>query len=313
MKRILFILVLLCTILSCNNKKPVQELSKDEEIYQKSGIKETIAYLEKKAKEDPTKKAYNYARMGYYYIEEKDYENAEKVLVKALETDPKLGFAYNELGYIYSIQEKSDLALKTYVKGAEEDPEMPGNFYGAGVMYSGLEEYDKAESYLKTALALYKKNKDNEKAGKSAKSLYFVYWSLGDKEKAKTFLSEAISDGLEKGYFLSQKANIYHSEGKFDEALKYNLEGIKADPEEAENYFGAGVSYYNKRDNKQALKYFEKVVPIYKKSNNLNYLGDAYAYMYKISITEGNKEKADEIEKTAQNELGKENWEKKKF
>ena len=115
MKRILFIMVLICTILSCDTKKSEQTKAKDEEIYQTSGIKETISYLEKEIKRDPGSKAYYQARMGYYYIEEKDYANAEVMLKKALETDGNLGFAYNELGYMYSLQDKQDEALKTYI------------------------------------------------------------------------------------------------------------------------------------------------------------------------------------------------------
>jgi tetratricopeptide (TPR) repeat protein len=313
MKKILFILVLLCMVLSCDNKEKAPKLSKDEEIYQNSGIKETIAFLEKEIKKKPSDKGYYYAKMGYYYIEEKDFENAEKFLNKALEIDPGLGFAYNELGYMYSAQGKGELALETYVKGAGKDPKMGGNFYGAGVLYSELGKYKEAEGYLEKAVTIYEEAGDIEKAGRSAKSLYYVYWALGDEKKVQDFISKAISSNLKKSYFLSQKANIYNREGKFDEALKYNLEGIKADPEEAENYFGAGVNYYNKRNNKQALKHFEKVVPMYKKNNNIDYLGDAYAYLYKINTEEGNKEQAAEIEAAAQKEIGKENWEKKKF
>ena len=72
-----------------------------------------------------------------------------------------------------------------------------------------------------------------------------------------------------------------------------HFDALLADPQRvdffeihAENYFGAGVNYYYKRDNKQALKYLEKVVPMYQKNQSLDYLGDAYAYLYKINIEE---------------------------
>ena len=313
MKKIFFIILLVCMILSCEITKKGEDIPLDLEIYQTSGIKETVAYLEKMGRKEPLNKAYYLAKTGYYYIEEQDYEKAESILKKALEINENEGFAYNELGYLYSIQDKSDMALEIYVKGTEKDPEMAGNFYGAGVMYSNMKEYAKAESYLEKAITLYKKADVGEKADKAARQLYFTYLDQGEREKARDFLSTSISKGLDKGYFYSQLANFYFEDKEFDNALKNNLKGIKADPEEAENYFGAGVNYYYKRDFKQALKYLEKVVPMYKKANNLSYLGDAYAYLYKINIEEGNKNKADEIEETAKQELGKENWEKIKF
>ena len=313
MKKIFFIMVLMCMILSCNTSKSSEEIPDDLKIYQESGIEETIKYLEKMGKTEPLNKSYYLAKMGYYYIEEKDYEKAEAVLKEALKANPNEGYAYNELGYLYSIQEKHEMALETYVKGSEKDPEMGGNFYGAGVLYSDMKDYDKAEKNFEKALALYKKAEVNDKADKAARQLYFTYLNKGERDKARQFLNDSVSKGLDQGYFYSQLANFYYEEKNFEQALKYNLKGLKADPDEAENYFGAGVNYYYKRNNKQALKYLEMVVPMYKKSQNLDYLGDAYAYLYKINIEEGNKDKADEIEAAAGQELGKENWEKKKF
>ena len=313
MKKILFFIMLFCMVLSCDSTKKEDEKPQDLVIYETSGIAETIAYLEKMGREIPEDKAYYLAKMGYYYIEEKDYEKAEAVLKESLKVSGKEGLAYNELGYLYGIQGKPDLALETYVKGTEMDPEAAGNFYGAGVLYSDLKDYEQAEIYLKKAVTLYKNSEVDDKADKAARQLYFLYLDQGDRKKAREFLSASISKNLDKGYFYSQLASFYFEEKEFDKALKNNLSGIKADPEEPENYFGAGANYYYKRDNKQALKYLGKVVPMYKNINNLSYLGDAYAYMYKIYIEEGNKEKADEIEAAAQQELGKENWEKKKF
>ena len=235
MKKIFFIMVLMCMILSCNTSKSSEEIPDDLKIYQESGIEETIKYLEKMGKTEPLNKSYYLAKMGYYYIEEKDYEKAEAVLKEALKANPNEGYAYNELGYLYSIQEKHEMALETYVKGSEKDPEMGGNFYGAGVLYSDMKDYDKAEKNFEKALALYKKAEVNDKADKAARQLYFTYLNKGERDKARQFLNDSVSKGLDQGYFYSQLANFYYEEKNFDEALKYNLKGLKADPDEAEN------------------------------------------------------------------------------
>ena len=104
MKKIFFIILLVCMILSCEITKKGEDIPLDLEIYQTSGIKETVAYLEKMGRKEPLNKAYYLAKTGYYYIEEQDYEKAESILKKALEINENEGFAYNELGYLYSIQ-----------------------------------------------------------------------------------------------------------------------------------------------------------------------------------------------------------------
>ena len=45
MKKIFLIMLLVCTVLSCNNLKSEEKLPDDLKIYQDSGIEETIKYL----------------------------------------------------------------------------------------------------------------------------------------------------------------------------------------------------------------------------------------------------------------------------
>ena len=316
MKKILFIILLVCMIFSCSDKSTEEPQSKEEEIYQTSGINDTIKYLEKMAKTDPKNKAFYLARMGYYYIEEKDYKNAEDILKKALETDQDMAFIHNEMGYLYGLQGKKELSLESYIKGTESKEEMVENFYGAGSVYLELGKFKEAESYLRKAAALYENRGqagDKIRAGMAVRSLYVAYRNTKDIEEVKAFINDSISKNLDKSYLCNQMAYIYYGEGKFTEALKYNLDGIKADPEYPDNYFGAGVISYHKGDKKKALEYIGKVALMYKKDNNTEALGSAYAFLYKINIEEGNRDKADEIEAAAQQELGKENWEKKKI
>ena len=79
-----------------------------------------------------------------------------------------------------------------------------------------------------------------------------------------------------------------------------------------ENYFGAGISYYYKGDLDNAAKYFEEAARLYRETDNKEYLGETYAFLYKTVIENNDGEKAAEVENAARNDLGSMEWERKK-
>lgn len=316
MKKILFMIMLLSMLLSCdkleNKSTKTKSLSKDEEIYKTQGMEKVLSYLEGQANTDIKNKAFYHARIGYYYIEENDYENAEKMLKQAIEEDPNLGFAYNEIAYIYLKNENEDEALKYYLLGIERDKTAGGNFLGAGSIYYGKQEYDKAISYLEKAVEVYGKNDDMVSLEKAYRTLYFVYYEQKDADKIEKLLKKAVKEDIDKTFFYNQFAMLYYNQKDFDKGIKYSNLGIKSNPNYVENYYMAGLNYYAKGNMKEAEKNFEKTIPLYKNTENLDYLGDTYSVLHRIYINEGNAEKANEIEKKAVRDLGAENWEKKK-
>ena len=105
---------------------------------------------------------------------------------------------------------------------------------------------------------------------------------------------------------------FYIKERRFSDALKYNLEGIKADSGSMENYFGAGIGYYYKRDLDNSVKYFEEAARLYREAGNKEYLGETYAFLYKTALENNDGEKAAQVEDAAKKDLGSMEWERKK-
>ena len=420
MKKLLLVLFFLGITSLYNGGPLVRVTDYDYDMYYSKGIDETIKYLENMAKLESAKKALYHAKMGYYYYEEKDYKNAEKMLKKALSEDPDMEEAYIKIGSLYTLQGRSKEALEYYLKGTRLKEKHPDIFFGAGVSYFDLGNFEKSAEYLERAVNMYKMANKQEELNRAAILLYYSYDSAGDDVKMEKFLKNAIERDIHKAVFSQKLSELYHSKGmnkaairyvqigirnnpenadtyylagvlyyetkkykeseeylkkaaelynddenntgveraydgiyhvknysgtkdelenflktsienninkasfcshlaafyikerRFNDALKYNLEGIKADSYSMENYFGAGISYYYKRDLDNAAKYFEEAAKLYRETDNKEYLGETYAFLYKTAIENNDGEKAAEVENAARNDLGSMEWERKK-
>ncbi|MCP1224463.1 tetratricopeptide repeat protein [Sebaldella sp. S0638] len=420
MKKLLLVLFFL-GITSQYKSGPLVRISDyDHDIYYSKGIDETIKYLENMTKVESSRKALYHAKMGYYYYEEKDYRNAEKMLKKALSEDPEMEEVYLKLGALYTLQGQSAKALEYYLAGTKLKEKYPDMFFGAGVSYFDMDNFEKAAEYLERAVNMYKMENKEEQLNRAVILLYYSYDSIGDDEKMEKFLKRAIERDINKAVFSRKLSELYYAQGmsktalryihigmrdepehpdnyylagvlyyetkkykkseeyfrqavklysdegndsgiaraydgiyyiknysgtkdeleeflktsignnvnkanfcshlaafyikerRFSDALKYNLEGIKADSYSMENYFGAGISYYYKGELDNAVKYFEEAAKLYRKTDNKEYLGETYAFLYKTAIENNDGEKAAEVENAAKNDLGSMEWERKK-
>lgn len=138
------------------------------------------------------------------YIDQKKYDEAERMLNEAISHDPSTGAYYLSLGLLQENQEKGDESLATYKKAVEMDPENPftNYHYGRAILqkYDRLDqsagdmsqaEYNKyhyetlrpllleAAGYLEKAYAL-----DNELTD-PLRYLKNVYYVLNDGENLK--------------------------------------------------------------------------------------------------------------------------------
>ena len=420
MKKLLLVLFFLGTASWYNSGPLVRITDYDYDMYYSKGINETLKYLENMAEIESAKKALYHAKMGYYYYEEKDYGNAERMLKKALSEDKEMEEVYIKIGTLYSLQGRNKEALEYYLKGTRLKEKYPDIFFGAGAAYFDLGSYEKAAEYLERAVNMYKMANKRDELNRAAILLYYSYDSIGDDGKLERFLKRAIERDIHKNVFSKKLSELYYSKGmsraairyvhigmrnepenadtyylagvlyyetkkykeseeylkkavelygeegnntgveraydgiyyvknysgtkdeleeflktsignninkatfcshlaafyikerRFSDALKYNLEGIKADSYSMENYFGAGISYYYKGDLDNAAKYFEEAARLYRETDNKEYLGETYAFLYKTVIENNDGEKAAEVENAARNDLGSMEWERKK-
>ena len=165
--------------------------------------------------------------------------------IKAINYDSKFVQAYDNLGKAYRMLEKYDLAIKSYnislkifpsgsiahqnlavvyteqnmwIKAIEEykilvilRPQNPEGYYGLANAYRNTYDFNLALSNALNALTLYKKKPPNY-IGDSYAQIGLIYYDLGNKSQAKTYIQIAkekyISNNLESLYNDTFSSNI---------------------------------------------------------------------------------------------------------
>ena len=281
-----------------NYEKAAEYLERAVNMYRSSGNKEQL------------NRAVALLYYSYDYLGSE--EKMEKFLKSAVERDiNKAGFS-REISKIYHARGMNRDAMRYVRIGMRNDPEYADDYYMAGILHYEKKKYDKAEDYFMKAVKLY--NSDNDKFGveRAYTGLYYVKNYSGTKEELEEFLKTSIQNDINKAYFCSNLAAFYIKERRFNDALKYNLEGIESDSASMENYFGAGIVYYYKRDMDNSIKYFEEAARLYREAGNKEYLGETYAFLHKAAVENNDGIKAAEVERDAKKDLGSMEWERKK-
>jgi tetratricopeptide (TPR) repeat protein len=132
-------------------------------------VQQFLVALEPDVKGDDQIRAFTADNLGGLYANKKDYDDAEKWLLKAIDYDSTYGLTYYHMGLLY------------FIKGNSTD---------------SVSDYRTAEEYLKKGLGLHK-NPD----GNTHLLLAKVYTQLGEKERAKEEAGRAIKIGLNEQYY----------------------------------------------------------------------------------------------------------------
>jgi tetratricopeptide (TPR) repeat protein len=252
------------------------------------------------------------AMLYYSYKNIGDEKKMEKFLKSSIEKDINKADFSRELSRRYYTKGMDKDAFRYIRIGMRNDPEYAGDYYFSGILYYEKQIFEKSEAHFKKAAELYAENKDYKGLEQAYIGIYNVKNHSATKAELEEFLKTSIQNNINKAYFCSNLAAFYIKERRFSDALKYNLEGIKADSGSMENYFGAGIGYYYKRDLDNSLKYFEEAARLYRKAGNKEYLGETYAFLYKTALENNDGEKAAQVEDAAKKDLGSMEWERKK-
>jgi len=216
--------------------------------YEKDSLAEAHSHFEKALRADP-----NFFDAWYYgaypYIYEKKYVQAKVMAEKALAINPDspkvdllfadiaqgegdtgeverrstnviakasdnflLTSAYSNLTWVYWVRKEYDLADKAYQKIIELEPASPWAKINYSSFLVSIESYDKAIDYGKQALKL-------------------MDFGMGH-----NILGQALCG---KGIYL------YWKENRPDEAKGFFEEAVQHDPDNADAYYGLGMSLYN--------------------------------------------------------------------
>ncbi len=92
-------------------------------------------------------------------FEQRDFEKAESLYVKAATTDPDNSKIYSRLGAIYLEQKNFYDARDAFLQAAKIEPDLASRHVNLGLAFMGLKDYYKATDTFQKALDLDKKNK----------------------------------------------------------------------------------------------------------------------------------------------------------
>lgn len=169
--------------------------------------------------------AVDYLQQAITLMGKPDYEQAERLVRKALEIESRYAEAHSVLGDIYANQENFDKALEEYRKVLLIDPEYVEAYFDIGNVYflkdelvKGIEYYNKADEKGYRNYELYR-------------NLAKLYEQLGNEELTLRNYNRAIREEPLMAELRLEKIEYEIGQGRFLEALEAleELQGIEPD------------------------------------------------------------------------------------
>jgi tetratricopeptide (TPR) repeat protein len=192
---------------------------------------ETTVITREMASPSENKEAMEAYNKGSYLLKEKQFEEAEKYLLRAIELDNKFVDAFDHLGLVYRNMNRYEDAEKMYLLSIEINPNNSVPYINLAIVYRRQGRYEDARQlYLRA-----------QKIDQDDPEPYFgigVLYQMAERfELSIGFINIAIQKYYEKGsmligdaYFV-QGNNYYYME-KYDEALKYYKAALIFNPED---------------------------------------------------------------------------------
>jgi tetratricopeptide (TPR) repeat protein len=131
------------------DKKDFSVIRKSSEHATEKAIKVNV--VENKAYIDLGKDK-KYVNVGWFYIQQGRYPEAEKMFKKAIEMNPKNDVAYADSGNLYNRQNRYREAETMFKKALELNPNNTSAYDGLGICYREQKRYQEAEAMFKKAL-----------------------------------------------------------------------------------------------------------------------------------------------------------------
>lgn len=162
-------------------------LRKQQLMYQYEQLERSVAILTSGLNKYPENTSLLYAR-GLVLSELGRVKEHERDMRKLIQLDPDNAHAYNALGYtLTDLTTRYDEALELIQKAVELNPDDAYILDSLGWVYFKLNDLEQARVHLEQAFDL---SGDAEIAA----HLGELYWTLGDKSKAKSIWRKAIKD-----------------------------------------------------------------------------------------------------------------------
>lgn len=205
--------------------------------------------------------AADYFNEGKKLYEAKNYSEAIKKFDQAIAlkyNDPEL---YILKGNSLSHSDDKTAAIENYTKAIEIDPKSARAYFNRGVSYREKEQYDKAIADFTSAF-----ESDPTDASALMQRASINFYSQNNYNKAILDMEKYIAlepkDAL--GFlFLGICTSKVDSKPKtIAKCIEYFTKSIELDDTESNSYYYRGYAYYDKGDNKKAMKDFDKAIEL---------------------------------------------------
>lgn len=119
-------------------------------------VKDESYYLEK-IKSAP-KEIENFVGLAKFYVDQKQFDNAEKVYEYLTRLEPGNAGYYAKLGFCYYQLENYTLAVGSYQKSIALDSTQPSRYYNLGLAYEALQNWKSSIRAFEEALSIDPEN-----------------------------------------------------------------------------------------------------------------------------------------------------------
>jgi tetratricopeptide (TPR) repeat protein len=162
--------------------------------------------------------------LGLSYNRLDDFDNAVQYLEAALEIRPDDLNGLSMLALTYDSHDRHEVSDSLYEAALELDPEyhLVLNNYS----YSLAEREKQLERALDMSQRAVEQVPDNDAY---LDTLGWIYFKLGDIEKAEKYVREAIDKGSDSAVVHDHMGDIYYRLGRYDDALQYWEKALKLD------------------------------------------------------------------------------------
>lgn len=277
--------------------------------YEKSGdFENAIEYYNKAINESTTDKGKYLNRLGFLLTDLGKYDEAVKMLQKAIELDPNpiyfenLGYAYenagnkpeakiwylkaleiakqekdkyeNRLGVFFYNQQLYEKAIHHYLNAVRIN-EKPIYFENIGLAYEKMNRLKEAEEYYRHALNTSVQTNDADTPRYYNQLAFFL--SKNDKHEEAANLLEKAVQLKPLPMYLENLGFAYEKMGLTEKAKQNYQEALNREKFNKDIYLNRlGVFYYNQFDSEKAIEFYEKAIDVNPKAVYFENLGKAW-------------------------------------
>jgi tetratricopeptide (TPR) repeat protein len=200
--------------------------------------------------------AETYFRLGCYFDDRGESEEACRFFLEAIKSDPTLAPAYNELGGAFQKRGSVEKAIPFYQKAISFQPDFAAAYYNLGNAFKELGCWPEAIKQTQKAIEL----------DPSLPEAHYIqgiaYYEQEQVDEAIASWQKALelNPGFTEVYF--NLGIAFYNKGQLEEALALCQKAVELDPSLAEAHYNLGLVYYGKDLPDEAIRCWQKTLQI---------------------------------------------------